>query len=259
MLVFQKIIAKINIQAPDLLEDDTTFKTLKRWEASWRNYAQVTKLCEKTREDQVAAFWSFCKPEFLQRIRHAMDIPMDTELSLNEILNKIRRYLKDQRNVAVDRYKLVRRKQEAGESFDDFLVNLREQAEDADLASMTSDEWIATLIVSGVREEETRQELLGKKPALSLNDTIMLCRNRELAEREDKRLSRGTSVNATKSKFRSRSRSRSKGRSSTKVLTKESTRKCHKCGFQAHVAGKSCQAEGRICHRCGFRGHYGRM
>ena len=253
------VTAKINIQAPELLEDDTTFKTLKRWETSWKNYAQVTKLCEKTREDQVASFWTFCKPEFLQRIRHAMDIPMDTELNLSEILNKIKKYLKDQRNVAVDRYKLVRRKQEAGESFDDFLVNLREQAEDADLASMTSDEWIATLIVSGVREEETRQELLGKKPALNLKDTITLCRNRELAEREDKRLSRGGSVSATKLKFRSRSRSQSKSRYSNKVMTKESARKCRKCGFHAHVAGKSCPAEGKICHNCGFHGHYGRM
>ena len=130
-----------------------------------------------------------------------MDIPMNTEIELGEILNKIKAYLMDQRNVTVDRYILVRRKQEPGESSYDFLVNLREQEEDANLASMTSDEWIVTLIVSVVRDEETRQELMGKKPALNLNDTITLCRNRELAEREDKRLSKGRTVNANKLKL----------------------------------------------------------
>ena len=173
-------------------------------------YAQVTKLLEKTREDQVATFWSLCKPNFLQRIRHAMDIQMNMEIELGEILNKIKAYLMDQRNVTVDCYKLVRRKQEPGESFDDFFVNLREQAEDANLASMTSEEWIDTLIVSGVRDEETRQELLSKKPALNLNDAVTLCHNRELTEREDKHLSKGSTVNANKLEFSSRSRSQSK-------------------------------------------------
>jgi len=250
---------KISIRSPDLLEDGTTLKTFKRWEASWRNYAQVAKLAEKTREDQVATFWTFCKPEFLQRIRHAMDVPMATQLTLDEVLDTIKRHLKDQRNIAVDRYKLVRRKQEDGECFDDFLVDLREQAEDANLADMTANEWIATLIVSGVRNEETRQELLGKKPALNLMDTITLCRNRELAEKEDKRLSRGGTVNANKIKFRARSKSQTRGKSHDSWRTKAEQKKCRKCGFPSHTSGKLCPAEGKTCHNCGYRGHYSRV
>ena len=102
--------AKISIRPPDILEDGTTLKVFKKWEASWRNYAQVAKLNEKSREDQVATFWTFCKPEFLQRIRHAVEIPLDTPLTLDQVLQKIKDYLKSQRNIAVDRYKLVRRK-----------------------------------------------------------------------------------------------------------------------------------------------------
>ena len=124
-----------------------------------------------------------------------MEIPMDTQLSQSKILDKIKGHLKSQRNIAVDRYKLVRRKQEAGESFDDFLVDLREQDEDVNLNEMSADEWIATLISSWLRNEDTRQELLGKKPALNLSDTITLCRNRELAEKEDERLTRSRSIN----------------------------------------------------------------
>ena len=249
---------RMSIRSPELLEDDTTLKTFKRWEASWKNYAQVAKLEKKSREDQVATFWMFCKPEFLQRIRHAMDIPMDTQLTLKEILEKIKCHLKDQRNIAVDRYKLVRRKQECGESFDDFLVDLREQAEDANLADMTADEWIATLIVSGVRNEETRQELLGKKPTLNLVDTITLCRNRELAEKEDKRLSGGSTVNANKLKVRARSKSRSRFKNGDNGNIKDK-QKCRKCGFPSHSSGISCPAEGKTCHNCGYRGHYSRV
>ena len=98
---------RISIRPPELLEDGTTLKMFKRWEASWTNYAQVAKLGEKTREDQIATFWTFCTPEFLQRIRHAMEIPMNTQLTLSGILEKIKAHLKSQRNIAVDRYKLV--------------------------------------------------------------------------------------------------------------------------------------------------------
>ena len=247
-------MAKISIRPPDILEDGTTLKVFKKWEASWRNYAQVAKLNEKSREDQVATFWTFCKPEFLQRIRHAVEIPLDTPLTLDQVLQKVKDYLKSQRNIAVDRYKLVRRKQETGESFDDFLVELREQAEDANLSSMTADEWIATLIVSGVRDEDTRQELLSKKPPLDLPETITLCRNRELAEKEDQRLSKGVSLNVNKVKPRDRSRSQNRFHKAGRE-----ERKCRKCGFPVHDKGKSCPADGKFCCFCKRKGHFGRM
>ncbi|XP_068208313.1 uncharacterized protein [Palaemon carinicauda] len=253
----RNIPAKISIRPPELLEDGVTLKSFKRWEASWKNYAQVAKLSEKPREDQIATFWSFCKPDFLQRVRHAVEIPLDTALSLNEIIEQIKKYLKDQRNVAVDRYKLVRRKQDAGESFDDFLVDLRERAEDANLADMTSDEWITTLIVSGVRDEETRQELLSKKPTLSLADTISLCRNHELAEREDKRLSTESAINAAG--FKQRGRSRSTNRRIHHGSPKEERLKCRKCGFPPHQTGRLCPAVGKTCHYCGFSGHFSKV
>ena len=44
----QDVAVKINIQAPGLLEDGITLKTFKKWEVCWKNYAQVTKLLEKT-------------------------------------------------------------------------------------------------------------------------------------------------------------------------------------------------------------------
>ena len=73
-----------------------------------------------------------------------------------------------------------------GKAFDNFYMDLRERAEDAELSAMTPDEFIRTLIVAGVQNEVTRQELMSQKPAWDLEKTVEYCRSREIAEKEEK-------------------------------------------------------------------------
>ena len=69
---------KMTIRPPDSLEDGLSLKDFRRWEATWDNYALLTKLSTKQRSDQIATFKSLCKPEFLQRLKYAIGISDDT-------------------------------------------------------------------------------------------------------------------------------------------------------------------------------------
>ena len=230
---------------------------------TWDNYAKVTDLNKLDREKQVSTFFSFCKKEFLSKIRHAMNIPQSTTKTLPAVLQEIRTYLRNQQDTVSDRYKLLRRKQAANESFDDFLVDLKDMADDADINNMSGDDWRCTLIVHNLHNNEHREELLGKKPSLSLDETILFCRNKELAMKGNKDMRGRASINANTSgdRGRSRSRSRSRGRrDESKSDAKSNANVCYGCGGSyPHGKDKTCPAKGKKCNSCNGANHFAKM
>ena len=191
--------------------------------------------------------------EWLDKLNHVVKIPQSTNKTLEQVITAITAYLRSQQNIVVDRWKLLRRRQAPSENFDDFLVDLYSMAEDAEIDRMNGDDWRATLIIHGLQDAETRELLLGKVPALSLEETVTFCRNRELAERDGKSLKSSSSVNANKGRTRQRSssRDRDRGKSDPKK------NKCRSCnGPWPHDKDKPCPAKGRTCKSCGGEGHF---
>ncbi|TRY75211.1 hypothetical protein TCAL_15662, partial [Tigriopus californicus] len=76
----------------------------------------------------------------------------------------------DERNVALDRMNLVKRRQHDGETFNNYYTSLRILAEDAQLRDMDCNAWMSTL---------RRLKLLSHTPTLDLKDTLALCRSDE--------------------------------------------------------------------------------
>ena len=173
---------KLSIRDPERLEGKATYKTYKRWESSFNNWATLQKLDKKPRADQLATFRTHCSQDFQTRMKYAIGIPENTELTLDGVKEKIRNYLKNQTNVVVARKELLKRKQSPNEKFDDFLTDLLELAEDAEIDDMQPDDWRTTLIVCGINSNKTRKELLGKRPALDYNATVDKCRTDESGE-----------------------------------------------------------------------------
>ena len=81
----------------------------------------------------------------------------------------------------------LNRRQEDGETFEEFQGALAELAEDAEIANMSYDDWMTTRLIHGISDEDVRQELLGKTPSLDLAETIRLCKNKELARKDRKK------------------------------------------------------------------------
>ena len=122
---------------------------------------------------------------------------------------------------------------------------------------MTEQHWLSTLIISGIINDEARQELLSKKPAPTLEQVLSICRNKELAEREDKRLHTGTeSVNATHKTVHKQGKRKSSAAKTGKQDMGPS-KDCYRCGKAwPHTASNVCKAEGKTCFLCGKVGHF---
>lgn len=180
--------SKINVRPPVQLEGDISFKDFKSWLSTWNNYVTLTKLNTKTRGEQIATFFACCSPKMLGKIRHAMGIGENTTKTLAQVVGDVRKYLKSQTSSIVDRYKLLQIRQAEDQRFDDFLVELLEQEEDAEIANMTLDDWTSTLIIVGLKDEELREELLAL-PNPTLEDVKKKCRAREASIQDGKTLS----------------------------------------------------------------------
>eukprot|EP00095_Tigriopus_kingsejongensis_P003990 snap_masked-scaffold141_size315519-processed-gene-2.11 protein:Tk03990 transcript:snap_masked-scaffold141_size315519-processed-gene-2.11-mRNA-1 annotation:"hypothetical protein DAPPUDRAFT_258613" len=135
--------ARVQAKSPPILDKDVDHKKFCQWKKTWDNYVKMVKLGYQSRGQQLAQFRSLCSPELQDKMIHAMGIPEDTPLSVAEVIGAIQSYLHQQRNVALDRLRLVNKKQQEVESFEDFYTNLCVAAEEASLRTMGYDDWMA--------------------------------------------------------------------------------------------------------------------
>ena len=90
-----------------------------------------------------------------------------------EILDAIHGYVRSKRNVTLERVALKKsntkeRRQEEGETFDEYYIALREIANNADLCKVCMDDRLTTRIMSGIRAPETKRKLLAHTPSLTV-------------------------------------------------------------------------------------------
>jgi hypothetical protein len=76
-------------KAPPTLNKNMDFKKFVQWTKSWTNYTTVIMLPDQTREQHIATFRSFCSPELLDKMIHAMKIAEDTAQMLEQILTTV--------------------------------------------------------------------------------------------------------------------------------------------------------------------------
>ena len=124
---------KVQAKSPPMLDKDVTFTQFVKWKKAWDNFAKLAQLAGQPREIQVAHFRSCCTPDLRDKMVHAMAITDDATDTLAQVIEKFQTYLKEQRNIAIDRQLLVKSRQKEHETFDDFYTRLCVRAEDAAL------------------------------------------------------------------------------------------------------------------------------
>ena len=93
-------------------------------------------------------------------IKCAIDVHEISQESVDEIFDKIQQYLRQKRNITLDRVAFEEIKQQHGETFDCFYVAVKIQAEEADLCDHCIETRICTKIMVGIKSQELRQKLL---------------------------------------------------------------------------------------------------
>ena len=258
---------------PDKLPSSVSMQEFKGWRASWRDYETLAELSKLSVRHQLAKLRSCLTADMRATLEHAIGIDSEnSNHTVASVLDGIESYIRQQRDVALDRVKFEERKQEKGESFDAFLVALKQIADDADFCGECIDQRLTTRIMSGVRDTATRKRLLAIRPFPSLEMAVDVCRSDENGKTNEAAL---TSTHRQFNQVRKRPRSPTPAPTSTRYNADGQPhtapkrwrsptppcvdKTCGRCGGAWHAARNDCPAFDKSCLRCGPRGHFSRL
>lgn len=197
----------------------------------------------------------------------------------------LEKYFAPQLNKRFERHQFRALKQEMGESFEDFVFKLKEQANRCNFYD--TDDMIVDQIIEGCSSVELRKKLLTEEK--NLTEALMIGRTIEEVQKQTKQYGKGLQfehdgdttihkissrpfpttssrqfpstssrqVHPTSSRRFTSGSSRQFRSTSTSVQT-NSSRKCYNCGRYGHISKEleKCIAAEATCHNCGSTGHY---
>ena len=146
---------KADAQKPPILDVGISLAEFAKWRKAYNDYVVVAQAQELPQRSQLALLRTFFSMDMREAVEHVLLIPDETELSAEALLDKIKEYVRSQRNIALDCVAFEERKQAIGESFDAFLIAIKTLARDADLCDSCMDRRLVTKIMSGIRDKET--------------------------------------------------------------------------------------------------------
>ena len=185
----------------------------------------------------------------------------------------LKRYVQGRINETVERRNFRQRKQAQGETFDDYLVSLRELAKTCNFCNNNClQSNLRDQLVDGVSDPDTVCELL-KEQNLTLEKAIDVGRAMETAKKElQSRPGMATATSASTlgeslhtvslesdhESINAVSKYKQTNGKGAQVPTRGESGPCRGCGQAEHPEGrrKSCPAFTSVCSSCGKTGHY---
>ena len=154
----------------------------KAWRSQWDAYLSLSGLDKQSQAKQVQAL-TLCFSRETVTIVDNLGLTDTQKGNAKQIVTAIQRYVEGQINESVERRNFHRRVQQAGETFDDFLVSLRELAKTCNFCSdQCTQKNIRDQVIEGLLDGDIAEELLKEKD-LSLDKTITTCRAQEAAKK----------------------------------------------------------------------------
>ncbi|KAJ8734513.1 hypothetical protein PYW08_013763 [Mythimna loreyi] len=168
-------------------------------------------------------------------------------------ISKLDDYFLPKQNKTYERHIFRQIEQVEGESFEQFLLKLRDQA--AKCKFDKPDDQIIDQITGNCLSSELRKKILTMGDEITLDKVISAAKtieivNHQLESYEKKDKTNTNEINAIKTTYKNKSKWETKNKEFSK---------CGRCGQAAHTSqGSACPALGKKCNGCGKLGHYQR-
>ncbi|KZR99048.1 Uncharacterized protein APZ42_005255, partial [Daphnia magna] len=234
---------RLDTSSLEKLHGDIPLVDFKTWRNRWDDFGRLNQLSTYPVEEQTAALRLSLDTTMQQTVEVALNFTPNNTTLPSEILDAIANHIRLKRNVALDRVAFEECHQSANETFDEFFIRLKRLAGTAELCIHCSDERLATRVMAGVRDGESRRKLLSLSPFPTLQQAVNLCRGEESARANERTLSGQSSVNALNARPR-------------RQPLPPGTATCNTCGRSAHNKEEVCPAIGRKCHICNEADHF---
>ena len=173
------------------------------------------------------------------------------------VLKKFETYTRPRKNKRMARHKLRLRKQSAGESFDNFVKDLKLILMDCEYVDV--DDILIDTITEGVYERKLQEKLLDKGEGLTLTKALSIGQQYELSQQQMKLVrDEDPSVLSVKSKGRKTRKHKDKYRNQQDTEPPKPAKLCYRCGKDPQHTwnqGK-CPAMGSTCSYCKKPNHW---
>lgn len=267
---------KAQVHSPDKLKLDFSLRGAQEWKSKWNDYATLTDMSKLPQPKQFAALRLSLDDEVLRVLDHTLGVKNDSNLPVEDIIDKIITHIKDKRNESLRRLEFINCKQHQGETFDNFWVRLKQIADDIDLCKGDNcvDNQLKHAILIGLKDNDTVQQLLRMKANTSLSEVLTVVRSMEAAQKTSNAIQveyqpATGKVNAIstykkhkkKQDHRNNQEGSSKKRTSpedTSHKTTSSDKYCYWCGGNRHPRAQ-CPANEKKCSFCNKKGHFAKI
>ena len=211
------------------------------WKDQWTSYCTLSGLAEESAATKVQVL-TLCLSRETLAIVNNLGLTPEQRQDASAIITAIKRHIDSHINEFVERRNLRRRMQQPGETFDDYLVALRELAKTCNFCSeQCTQKSLRDQTIEGILDGDTTEQLL-KEPNLTLDTAITICRAQEAAKKQRSEMNNPIpgAVLAVKQR-----------RQSTNTQFSSQPLTCPGCGSKPHNGGRArCPAYDQICHHC---------
>lgn len=169
-----------------------------------------------------------------------------------KILDKFDVYVRPRKNKRAARFKVMQRKQKEGESFDNFVKDLRLILMDCEYAD--TDDILIDAIIAGVAHKKVQERLLDQGQGLNLAKTLDIGRQYEMSQSQLKLIRGSDEIPISKLGSKQKKPETRKHDSKIKQKTEQVRNTCTRCGFDANHS--KCPAVGTTCNYCKKPDHW---
>ncbi|XP_068246611.1 uncharacterized protein [Palaemon carinicauda] len=222
------------------------------WLRTFTNFVEAVQLTTPTL-DKLVLLTNYVAPSVYDYISEC-----ETYENAEEVLTSL--YVKPNNEIFA-RHLLATRRQNSGESLDQFLQALKLLAKDCQFKSVTAEEacdsYVRDAFINGLVSGAIRQRLL-ENLTLSLNTAYEQARTLEMAQKHSASYSSAEPVNAAVSAMNREEESFSAENNSVSVSAATSSARCFFCGNNRHPRTQ-CPAKDAVCLKCKKQGHYAKV
>lgn len=225
------------------------------WRSRFENYLKTTEVSKKSQETQCAQLLHYIGKEGF-KIYKTFTLTEVEKDKLQILLEKFEAHFLPKENLSYERYVFFTTRQKGGQSLEQFVVELTEQAQKCKLGDLQNS-LIKCMITCGVQSNEMREKLL-QDDSLTLEEAIHQCKVMGKAKMQSKVMEAvgETSSSGTVDliKTKKTGQVQVKGGKSVYKSKDKLIVKCTKCGKNHNI--NKCPAYGKYCTKCNKKNHF---